>query len=290
MQRITNGLLFKNSLKLTSSRLYSTEVTDSKSAKLQVLKESRERALKNKIEEKLKLQKQREEKRKQIREEKEEIKAKNAEIRKMAQQKDKFYREKVQNMVKRKVEQQKRSTWVKKQKEKEKDEWKTLRDKLKNKGKRVKDPKAPIRPKNAFLWFYTKNFTEIKETLGTVKSAVDVMKEANKKFKTLSDDQKKPFLLLAQEDKARYDTERKRYVSSKKSSTRIQTPYIRFFIETQPKLRSENPKAKVTELAQMVAGKWKALPEEEKKKYQDAYARDKQVKLQNEEKKAEESE
>lgn len=276
MQRFKTALLLKNSIQKSTLRFYSVEVTDAKSAKLQVLKERRDKDLKKKIEDKLKAQKQREEKRKAEREEKEQVKAKTQEIKKMAQEKEKENKVKLTQLVKRKLDQQKRSQWVKKQKEKEKEEWQTLKNKLKNKGKRAKDPKAPTRPRNAFLWYFTKNFQEIKSSMTTpVKSVGDVTKEGIKRFNSLSEDQKKPYLLLAQEDQARYGTERKKYVATKKSKRKPQTSYIRFFIEIQPKLRQENPTAKVTEIAKMIAGKWNALSQEEKKKYQDAFEKEK---------------
>jgi len=194
--------------------------------------------------------------------------------------KKKAFNQKVDLIEKTKVDNQKRSEWIKKQRTEEKEEWKNLKDKLKAKGKRVKDPKAPKRAKSAFLWYYTKNFSEISQNQGGG-AAPEILKSAAETFKDLSAEAKAPYLLLQQEDKNRYTTERKRYVSHNKSPKRILTPYIRFFTEINSKLRKENPTLKITEISKLIGKKWKEMSVDEKKKFQDAYEKEKLSKTQN---------
>ena len=72
------------------------------------------------------------------------------------------------------------------------------------KGKKVRDPNRPKRSKNAFMFFSAAKRAEIKEANPDMKST-DISKELGVLWKALSDDDKKPFELLAANEKELYD-------------------------------------------------------------------------------------
>ncbi len=72
------------------------------------------------------------------------------------------------------------------------------------KAKKVRDPNKPKRSKNAFMFFSAAKRAEIKEANPDMKST-DISKELGTRWKALSDDDKKPFELLAANDKEVYD-------------------------------------------------------------------------------------
>jgi structure-specific recognition protein 1 len=74
----------------------------------------------------------------------------------------------------------------------------------KKKAKKVRDPNKPKRSKNAFMFFSAAKRAEIKESNPDMKST-DISKQLGLLWKALSDDDKKPFELLAATEKEAYD-------------------------------------------------------------------------------------
>jgi hypothetical protein len=260
-----------------------------KDARMQIIKENREKQFKSELEQKLKDKKMREDERTSRKQENALIKAKEHKIKKESSDRLKKVVKEQKVSLAKKLAASKKSQWVRDQKDKEKVYVAQLRHKLKTKGKKPKDPKSPIRPRNAFVWFYGKNFSSIsdsyKSRLATKDTPVEnvkiplgaLMKEARSVFDRLSEVEKKDYIVLAQEDLARYQEERKKYVSHKKaiSPHRVLTPYIRFFVDVRPSIVSENPKLKAVEIVKIIAGKWKGLSNEGKSKYVKAYEAEK---------------
>ena len=78
-------------------------------------------------------------------------------------------------------------------------------DKPKKKAKKVKDPNAPKRGKNAYMFF-----TDV--TRSTLEGSVsEKAKEMGKMWKELSDDEKGPFVKKAEKDKKRYTEAMEKY-------------------------------------------------------------------------------
>ena len=70
--------------------------------------------------------------------------------------------------------------------------------------KKVRDPNKPKRSKNAFMLFSAAKRADIKEANPDMKST-DISKQLGVLWKELSDDDKKPFELMAASEKEAYD-------------------------------------------------------------------------------------
>jgi len=257
-------------------------------------------AFKNQLDEKLKDKKKKQEERERIKQDRLILKQKESLIKKESVVKMRLAVKKEKASLEKKLAQQKKSEWVKTQKEKEKVYVSKLKLRLKG-GRRVKDPKSPVRPRNAFVWYYGKNFgaihAELKQalwaggksgvaSLDLVKVPISlVMKEARSRFQKLGKDEETTYATLAHEDLNRYQEERKKYLTMKKSHSahRVLTPYIRFFTEVRPLVVKENPSAKATDIAKLIGQKWGKITGAEKDKYIKAYDREKNEQIERDE-------
>jgi len=137
--------------------------------------------------------------------------------------------------------------------------------------KKKLDKKAekPHRAKSVYLWYYTKNFkTLAKESSGTSGkiSIKEVAKLSKDHFSKLSPEAKKEYEVLAEQDKIRYDQERKKKYLAHRKAKYVITPYIRFANEVRNTVQRENPKMKMTEISKIIGGMWKELDSSKKKK------------------------
>ncbi|ORY85971.1 high mobility group box domain-containing protein [Leucosporidium creatinivorum] len=78
--------------------------------------------------------------------------------------------------------------------------------------KAKKDPNAPKRPLSAYMFFSQENRATVKEE-NPEASFGDLGKLLGAKWKEMDDDEKKPFVKQANDDKARYETEKEAYDS-----------------------------------------------------------------------------
>lgn len=78
--------------------------------------------------------------------------------------------------------------------------------------KKVKDPNAPKRNKNGYMFFSNAMRESVKSENPDMK-VTELAKELGEKWRGLSDEEKKPYLKLAEADKQRYDAEMKDYVA-----------------------------------------------------------------------------
>ncbi|ERN10245.1 high mobility group B protein 7 isoform X1 [Amborella trichopoda] len=95
----------------------------------------------------------------------------------------------------------------------------TERAKTGTKGKKERDPNMPKRPPTAFFVFmdeFRKTFKE--ENPEEAKSVSKVAKEGGEKWKSLSDEEKKPYLEKAAELKAEYEKAMEKFNDSSKEA------------------------------------------------------------------------
>jgi len=138
----------------------------------------------------------------------------------------------------------------------------------------------PYRAKNAYMWFYTKNFKELSKELtesGKNSKIGDIAKLCKEKYQKLNAEEKKEYTVLAEQDKLRYSTERKKYISHRKANVII-TSFIRYSNDVRPAVRKENPKAKATDVAKIIGEMWRALDNSKKEKYHEAFKFEKEAK------------
>jgi hypothetical protein len=251
---------------------------DSKQIRLQIVKESREKALKQKIEEKLKMKKQQQQERDMKKTIKVENEKKVKSIKKDSLEKVRKLQREEKVKLSEKLKKQKEREWIQKLKKKEVEQFKEIKAKLQDKKKRKFDKNLPIRAKSAFIWFFQKNFKEIAKELKEKEGFVitQVMQEAKKKFDSLSTEEGEIYKVMAEQDKLRYEEEKKKYLSTKKAQKphRITSPYIRFVKATRAQVVSENPSLKVTEILSALGAKWNGLSEAEKKPFVEEFEKE----------------
>jgi hypothetical protein len=87
----------------------------------------------------------------------------------------------------------------------------------KGKGKKEKDPNMPKRPKTGYIFFSAEERVKVKEDNPSLGFG-DITKQVSAKWKEMTDDDKEPYLKLAQQDKERYEKEMSKFKSSAAAS------------------------------------------------------------------------
>ncbi len=100
-------------------------------------------------------------------------------------------------------------------------------------GGRKKDPAAPKQAKSAYIFFCTAKREEVKAANPEM-SSKDITKELGKMWGELSEEEKVPFVKQHDEDKVRYEAEKKDYKSSSESDSETETE--------KPKKAEKKPK------------------------------------------------
>lgn len=153
--------------------------------------------------------------------------------------------------------------------------------------KRKKDPNAPKGAKSSYICFGEEERAKvIKENPNL--SATEIMVELGKRWKALSDKEKKPYEKQAEKDRERFNEAMKSYEppesedDGKQEKRRKKDPnapknaksaYIFFGVEKRSTLPKEtSPKDVMSKLGQM----WSAMSAAEKKPYEDMSKKDKE--------------
>jgi len=76
--------------------------------------------------------------------------------------------------------------------------------------KPMKDPDRPKKGKTSYMYFAEDNRTEIREKFPDATMG-DISKELGKKWQTLSEKDKEPYIALANKDKERYEEDMEAY-------------------------------------------------------------------------------
>lgn len=93
-----------------------------------------------------------------------------------------------------------------------------------SKSKKIKDPNAPKRGRNAYMVYVSENRESIKEELGETAKNKDVMSEAGKRWREMSDEEKAPYNEQAEIEKKRYAEEKLAYDPPKIVETEPECP------------------------------------------------------------------
>ena len=145
--------------------------------------------------------------------------------------------------------------------------------------RKKKDLTAPKKWKTGYIFYCTENRTEVKEANPDF-SATQITTELAKKWKSLSDRDKKKYEDMSQKDRVRYDGEMTSYEppsdsettkkSRKKEKTGPKRPtqaYIFFCKSQRDVVKRENPDMNGKNVTAELGARWKALSEDEKKPY-----------------------
>ncbi|OQS07738.1 hypothetical protein THRCLA_00267 [Thraustotheca clavata] len=116
-------------------------------------------------------------------------------------------------------------------------------------------------------------------------SFLEISSEIGRRWAALDENDKKRFVLKADDDKARYQREKEDYLpdpayetqaTKSKAARKKKDPnapkralsaYFYFCEEHRPATREANPSKKITEIASLLAEMWRALPEKKRAKY-----------------------
>ncbi|OWZ05077.1 hypothetical protein PHMEG_00022902 [Phytophthora megakarya] len=149
------------------------------------------------------------------------------------------------------------------------------------KPRKKKDKNAPKRALSAFMFFSN----DIRDTVKKERpdlQFLEISSEIGRRWKQISDEERRPYDELAAADKRRYLEEKEDYVpdpsfESTKGSRKKKDPnapkralsaYFFFCNDIRSEVREENPNKKITEIATLLAEKWRALPDKKRIKYQ----------------------
>jgi len=99
-----------------------------------------------------------------------------------------------------------------------------------------------------------------------VNKAVETTKHMAEKWKLLSDADKQAYIEKSEADKKRNQEEMVKYRESLPPKRPV-SAYILYSSSVRDKLRSENPKASITDIAKSIGALWKQLSEADKKPF-----------------------
>jgi len=187
---------------------------------------------------------------------------------------------------------------TKKKKEVAKKKKKEVAKKRGTKRKR-KDPKEPKRTRTAYMYFMQEQRPEFK-LKNPGQSFAEQNKQLSERWKLLTDEDKKSYAKLHDEDKLRYekeiasykppakesdsdsssDEDKKRKVKKQKKDPnapkRPANSYMFFQAEVRDSVKKEHTTKKMAEIAKLIGGKWRGMSAEEKKPYEDKAKLDKE--------------
>ncbi|GAB9462794.1 hypothetical protein Gpo141_00000277 [Globisporangium polare] len=149
------------------------------------------------------------------------------------------------------------------------------------KQRKKKDKNAPKRALSAFMFFSNDIRDTVKREMPELEF-LQISSEIGRRWKVITDEERRPYDELAAADKKRYAEEKEDYVpdpsfETTKSTRKKKDPnapkralsaYFFFCNEIREGVRAENPGKKITEIATLLAEKWRALPEKKRVKYQ----------------------
>ncbi|KAE9136699.1 hypothetical protein PF010_g1581 [Phytophthora fragariae] len=149
------------------------------------------------------------------------------------------------------------------------------------KPRKKKDKNAPKRALSAFM-FYSNDIRETVKKEMPELAFLQISSEIGRRWKQISDEERRPYDELAAADKRRYQEEKEDYVpdpsfETTKGSRKKKDPnapkralsaYFFFCNEIRQEVRDENPNKRITEIVTLLAERWRALPDKKRVKYQ----------------------
>lgn len=128
---------------------------------------------------------------------------------------------------------------------------------LLNGGKKLKDPNAPKRGKSAFFYFCDQNRSATKTSHPNLQNH-EISKQMAANWESLSEAEKKPFMDLANADKARYSSEKEKFELTKpQKKPHTPSKYQVFCEQNRESLKSKYPNATFTEMSKLLSQAWK---------------------------------
>lgn len=129
--------------------------------------------------------------------------------------------------------------------------------------------KALKRPPTAYMFFTKQARKEVKEEHPEIANS-EILAEVARKWKNMSDDEKKPFKDQSEVASEKYYSE-KREIESKLPPKKPCTPYLLYLKDVRATVTEENPDLTAVEIIKLLGSKWKSLDQDEKARYKEIY-------------------
>lgn len=151
-------------------------------------------------------------------------------------------------------------------------------------GKPKKDPLAPKKAKSGYMIFCEATRESFLKSKGKGLAPKEVMKALGEQWNELSDVKKDKYKKLAGKDKERYEAAMVNYTPSEEFAVPVKAKrtgpprpasgYIRFSNEMRPVVKRDLPDLSSKEVPAELGRRWKALSDDEKAPYNNAYKAD----------------
>jgi len=158
-----------------------------------------------------------------------------------------------------------------------------------------KDPNKPKGAKSAYTYF-TEEIREEKKANGEAYDIGTISKESSDKWKTMDEDDRKPYAKLAEKDKKRHLKEMESYVPPSDSDSedeapkkkkkkmkdpnapkRNQSAYFLFSNKNRETVKQElGGTTKITEIASALGARWRGMTDKDKEPYEALAKKDKE--------------
>lgn len=134
-----------------------------------------------------------------------------------------------------------------------------------------KDKNAPTKRRSDYIFFCMDKRKDVIKEFPDYK-VTQVSVELGRRWKLLTDEEKKPYVQKSKDDKERYEDEMEGYVKptfaeQKVVKKRGSTAYNMFCAEKRPRMKKNNEEKTGKEITKMLAEMWKETSDERKLKY-----------------------
>lgn len=148
--------------------------------------------------------------------------------------------------------------------------------------RRKKDPSKPRGRLSAYMYFGQTLRPALRQQHPEA-SVTELAKLIGQKWRELSDDDKKPYEDLAEQDKERYRREMENYVPTpgyerkkkRRNADQPKKPLSAFFLysaKRRPDLKVKNPEMKLGDFAKVIGSEWREMTDDDKKPFADSAA------------------
>jgi len=139
--------------------------------------------------------------------------------------------------------------------------------------KNKRDPARPKRAMTPFLYYACEQRNVLKAN-GDKMTLPDQSRHIARLWKTVSDEDKSPYIAKSDTDKARYRDQMSRYEPPKRIK-RPRSSYAFFMKNSRQEIAANNPDKNPRELMSYIAAAWKSISDSDKNKYNEMAEEDK---------------
>ena len=153
---------------------------------------------------------------------------------------------------------------------------------MRRKRKQKRAPEAPKKAMTAYIFFNKEMRQQVKESLGPTAKTTEIVRVIAEKWSNMTDEEKAPYVKMAEDDKVRYNREISNYegplhvpVTRKRghqnrspdAPKRAMSPFLYFSNEKRQEMQKCNPDLKVTDISAKLGEIWRDMTDEQKEPY-----------------------